>query len=307
MSRIDEALRRASQGSGPGRATARSEAPLRRAEEFTINEYPGEGRVSAARVDGTEFRPEPSSPPPFAPVEHREPEVRQPSAMPFVAGNEKLVVARKNDISTEQYRRLAATLHEAQAEKGLKTVMVTSAVPREGKTLTTVNLAYTLSESYGRRVLLIDADLRRPSIHDVLGLRNDRGGLSDVLRSDRLEAPTIQVTPRLSVLLSGRPDQNPLAGLSSERMRALLADAGSRFDWVLLDTPPVGLLTDAQVLGRIAQAAIFVIRAGSTPFAAVQRAIDDLGRDCVIGTVLNGVDEGSLPESSYDYSGYGEA
>jgi succinoglycan biosynthesis transport protein ExoP len=91
--------------------------------------------------------------------------------------------------------------------------------------------------------------------------------------------------------------------LSSDRMRKFLDDVAGRFDWVLLDTPPVGLLPDAQVLGRLVHAAVFVIRAGATPFAAVDRAIADLGREYIIGTVLNDVDPGALPTTT-DYSHY---
>jgi Mrp family chromosome partitioning ATPase len=82
-------------------------------------------------------------------------------------------------------------------------------------------------------------------------------------------------------------------------MRKFLDDVAGRFDWVLLDTPPVGLLPDAQVLGRLVQAAVFVIRAGVTPFAVVERAMGDLGRECIIGTVLNDVDPSTLPTTSY--------
>jgi len=224
--------------------------------------------------------------------------------MARVGLDEKLVSANSREsISIEQYRRLAATLHDAQVEKGLKTVMVTSAVPREGKTLTVVNLALTLSESYRRRVLLVDADLRRPSIHDVIGIDND-SGLADVLRSNRLDTALVETSSHLTVLPAGRTDQNPLAGLSSERMRALLDDVQSRYDWILLDTPPVGLLPDAQVVSRLAQAVVFVIRAGSTPFPAVERAVVELGRESIIGMVLNDVDQRSIPATRYDYSHY---
>ena len=117
--------------------------------------------------------------------------------------------------------------------------MVTSAVPQEGKTLTVVNLALTLSESYGRRVLLIDADLRWPSVHELLDVPCD-AGLSQALASTRRALPIVDVTPRLSVLPAGQPEPNPLAGLSSERMPAMLDEVQHRFDWVLLDSPPVG-------------------------------------------------------------------
>jgi capsular exopolysaccharide synthesis family protein len=215
---------------------------------------------------------------------------------------EKLVVgANRDSVALEQYRRLAATLHEAQVGKGLKTVVVTSAVPKEGKTLTAANLALTLSESYGRRVLLVDADLRRPQVHQLLGIGHERG-LAEVLRGDKFESSMVRVSPLLTVLPAGRPDPNPQAGLSSDRMRQFVDDCALRFDWVILDTPPLALQSDAQLLARLTQAVVFVIRAGSTPFEVVNRAVAELGRECIVGTVLNGVDEAALPERAY----YGE-
>jgi capsular exopolysaccharide synthesis family protein len=223
---------------------------------------------------------------------------------PDTSQRSKLVVGPETTaFFLEQYRRLAAVLHDAQVEKGLKTVMVTSAVPKEGKTLTVINLALTLSESYARRVLLIDADLRKPSIHEVLGTPNERG-LSDLLRSDRVEPNIIAVSPKLSVLPAGSVRENPLAGLASARMRGLVDEIATKFDWVLLDAPPVGLLPDAQLLGKVAQAAVFVIRAGVTPYPVVERAITELGRDCIIGTVLNGIDEDRLTTPGGYYGHY---
>jgi protein-tyrosine kinase len=298
MSRIDEAMKRASHGHHVGRAATRTnDSSLRLAEEFTLNEYPLESR-GVARVDvvAQEPRKAPEVHPVSVPLHI---ENARPKTLVDLESQAKLVVgASRNVVSTEQYRRLAAALHDSQVEKGLKTVMITSAVPREGKTLTVINLGLTLSESYGRRVLLIDADLRRPSIHEILKVPNERG-LSDVLGASRGELPLIQMSQRLWVLPSGRADNSPLAGLSSDRMRTIIEEVSGRFDWVLIDTPPVGLLPDAQVLGRLVRAAVFVIRAGATPFAAVEKAMADLGRDCIIGTVLNDVDPSTLPTTSY--------
>jgi capsular exopolysaccharide synthesis family protein len=313
MSRIDEALKRSSQGPVAARnINLAIDGTLKRADERTLDEYPvetrplGEGTDRLERTervlhrDGAE-RPAPAVPEYKAPTEQRGWPPRQ-----IAAGNDKLMVGAQNHpMSLEQYRRLAATLHDAQVDKGLKAVVITSAVPKEGKTLTAVNLALTFSESYGRRVLLIDADLRRPSVHDVLGIPNTRG-LSDVLAADRIELPTVDVSPLLAVLPSGHPDQSPLAGLSSERMRILLEEVASRYDWVILDTPPLGLLSDATLLTRLTQAAVFVIRAGSTPHAVIDRAITDLGREYVIGTVLNGVEEDAIPVKGYYGDYYGE-
>jgi capsular exopolysaccharide synthesis family protein len=190
-------------------------------------------------------------------------------------------------------------------DKQLKTVMITSAVPQEGKTLTLVNLALTLSESYERRVLVIDADLRCPSMHMLLDISNERG-LSEALRDNHQPLPFISVSGRLSALTAGHPGPRPLARLTSTQMAEVVTKSAAEFDWVLIDTPPVGVLPDAQVLARLAGAVLFVIRAGSTPAAAVQRAIGELGPDSIIGTVLNHVDERYVPEAGY-YSHYATA
>ncbi|HEX7072301.1 MAG TPA: CpsD/CapB family tyrosine-protein kinase [Rhodothermales bacterium] len=201
-------------------------------------------------------------------------------------------------ICVEQYRRLAGALHELQVERGLKSLLVTSALPNDGKSLTVSNLALTLSESYERRVLLIDADLRRPSIHEILSLPN-ASGLSDVLRSERGDIPILQVSRFLSVLTAGRPDANPMARLTSERMRTLLDQAAADFDWVLLDAVPVGLMPDARLLAGLTRAVLFVIGAGSTPYQFVTRAIAEIGPECVVGTVLNRVHPDNIPATSY--------
>jgi capsular exopolysaccharide synthesis family protein len=206
-------------------------------------------------------------------------------------------------VAVEQYRRLAAAVHELQMARGLKTLMVTSAVPREGKTLTVTNLALTLSGSYGRRVLLIDADLRRPTIHEVLRLRN-ASGLNDLLVSGRNGLRVVEAAPRLHVLTAGRPTNNPMAALTSERMRTLLQEAEAAYDWILLDAPPVGIMPDAGLLAGITGACLLVIAAGSTPYKMVQRAVEELGRDCIVGTVLNRMDERYIPATDYYHQYY---
>ena len=187
----------------------------------------------------------------------------------------------------EHYRQLGATLHHAQAETGLKVVMVSSALPEEGKTLTATNIALTLSESYQRNVLLIDADLRRPSLYEVFQLPKVFG-LSEALSSaqDR-PISLVQVSQRLSVLLAGAPDSDPMSKLTSDRMKRLIAEASAAFEWVIIDTPPVAILTDAKLLGAMVDTALLVVRAGRTPAALVERAVEAIGRDRIMGVVLN--------------------
>jgi capsular exopolysaccharide synthesis family protein len=274
MSRIDEALVRAR-----SRLAAAALDENRAAFDMTPEAYPREGTASSQRqvaVATVRDVPRPH-------VEVSTPgrgEVKR-------TGGDMLVTRGADHLSTEQYSRLAAALHDAQTGQGLRTLMVTSAVPREGKTLTATNLALTLSSLYGRHVLLIDADLRRPSVHELLRVPN-RNGLGALLRSDAAPLPLVDVSPQLSVLVAGPPDASPMAALASTRMKSVLEDAATRFDWVIVDTPPVGLLPDANLIARWVDGVLLVIAARVTHYRAVQDALALLGPERVVGTVLNG-------------------
>lgn len=222
---------------------------------------------------------------------------------PAVEG--KVVIdGETSSASVEEYRRLATGLHLAQAEKGLRALLVSSALPRDGKTLTSTNLALTFSESYKRRVLLIDADLRRPSLHEVFRVSNTVG-LADCLRTDGLTAPPmIQVSGYLTVIPAGAADSSPMAGLTSDTMRAIITQARDQFDWVIVDTPPVGLISDASLMASLVDGVLLVIGASSTPYAAVKRAVSEFGADRILGVVLNRVSEEASSNRYYtDYYG----
>ncbi|HMF99109.1 MAG TPA: CpsD/CapB family tyrosine-protein kinase [Vicinamibacterales bacterium] len=207
----------------------------------------------------------------------------------------------------EQYRKLAATLHHAQSDRGIRVIMTASALPGEGKSLTAVNLALTLSESYHRRVLLVDADLRRPTVQRMFALP-PMGGLNEglKLREDRPLA-VAQISERLFVLPAGRPEPDPMSGLTSDRMRRLVAQAAATFDWVIIDTPPVGLLPDASLLADIVDGVLLVVRAGKAPFALVKRTVEAITHDRILGVVMNAVDYAHDRNAGgyYEYYGYG--
>jgi capsular exopolysaccharide synthesis family protein len=201
----------------------------------------------------------------------------------------------------EQYRKLAGVLHHAQLAKNLKVVMVTSAVAGEGKSLTSTNLALTFSESFRRSVLLIDADLRRPVLHETFQVPNITG-LGDGLRAGQEQKLTlVQVSPRLTLLTAGRPDPDPMSGLTSDRMRRVIEEAGARFDWVIIDTPPLGLLPDANLLAAMVDTTLLVVRATTTPYPLVRRAVESIGRDRIFGVVLNRAEESA---GGYNYHSY---
>jgi|GEM_PF-976444 len=294
MSRVDDALRRAAAVPIPA-ATAinRTNERPEPADRSVLQRYPAEDRSVSLRPASAVDRPADSL--------GGSPEVLvAPQLSP--AFRAKLVVdPGVSTVSVEQYRRLAATMHYIQADQGLRHLMVSSASPREGKTLTIVNLALTLSESYGRRVLLVDADLRRPSVHDVFGIAN-RYGLSHAIQSDPMDLRTSRVSQNLWVLPAGTPRGNPMAALASHQMARLLGEATASFDWVLFDAPPYGVIADAAVLARLVRAVIVVIAAGSTQYAAVQKAVTEIGREYIVGTVLNRVQETPEPWSEY-YTG----
>jgi receptor protein-tyrosine kinase len=189
----------------------------------------------------------------------------------------------------EQFRRLAGTLHNAQAASGIRRLLVSSASPGEGKTLTAINLALVLSESYRRRVLLIDADLRRPSINEVVDVTGSVG-LSAALKADGdQKLAVIPLTPTLTLLPAGPADPDPLSGLTSPRMRRILDEASTRFDWVIVDGPPIGPLADASQLAQVTDGTLLVVRAARTPHAAVEKAVAAIGRQHILGIVLNGI------------------
>lgn len=292
MGRVEEAMRKAAGATGSAQA---HDMPVR-------DVFPGE--VQSSRLEG--FPSEaPETPRRLRPAQV-ESSARSAASMltalvermlPSLA--KKVVVDEHIDpVSREQYRRLATRLHAAQGSAGLKVVAISSAVASEGKSLTASNLALTLSESYARSVLLIDGDLRRPAIGQVFGLAAGMG-LSDGVQSNTDPLRHLhQVTPHLSVLLAGRPTVDPVAVLSSTRMRQAVAEAREMFDWVIIDTPPVGLLSDANLVADLTDGTLLVVKAETTSYEVVQRAVSTLGRERILGVVLNQAPNAG-PENKY--------
>ena len=207
----------------------------------------------------------------------------------------------------EQYRKLAAVLHHAQVERGVKIIMTTSALPGEGKSLTAVNLALTLSESYRKRVFLVDADLRRPTVQRIFGLPSIAGLTEGLKATEDRPMSLTRISERLFVLPAGRPDADPMSGLTSDRMHRLLKQAASTFDWVIVDSPPVSILPDASLLAAFVDGVLLVVRAGKAPFQLVKRTVDTITHERILGVVMNAVDFAHDRNAGgyYEYYGYG--
>jgi capsular exopolysaccharide synthesis family protein len=204
----------------------------------------------------------------------------------------------------ESFRSLRTSLVFTNGTEGSRMIAVTSTQPLEGKTTTACNLAVVLALG-GSRVMLIDADMRRPGLHRTMGLQNEVG-LSHVLTGQARVREAVQRTsePNLYVMTAGRTPPNPSELLSSARMQKLIANLqGGPFDWVIIDTPPVLAVTDAVIIAPFVSGLVFVVGAEMTRRAHAERAIETIqtGRPNIIGAVLNRVD---LNRNKYYYSRY---
>jgi capsular exopolysaccharide synthesis family protein len=204
----------------------------------------------------------------------------------------------------EAFRSLRTSLVFTSSADGPRVIAVTSSQPLEGKTTTACNLGMVLALG-GARVLLVDADMRRPGLHTVIGAKNEVG-LSHLLVGQARVRDAVQKTtePNLFVITAGLIPPNPSELLSSERMTALLANLRSGpFDWVIIDTPPVLAVTDAVIVARAVSGVVFVIGSEMTRRVHAERAIETLnaGKTRSIGAVLNRVD---FDRNRYYYSRY---
>jgi exopolysaccharide transport family protein len=221
---------------------------------------------------------------------------------------ETVTQVRPQSQMAESYRALRTSLLLSNLGAPPKVIMVTSARPQEGKTTTSINTAIVLAQK-GVRVLLVDADLRRPSIHKTLGM-GPRSGLSNVLTGSAALQQTITtspILPNLFIMPAGTPPPNPAELLASSNMRDLLAELRQQFDHIVIDTPPTLSVTDAVVLSPRADATILVIRSGHTTKQALCRSRDILMQvnAHVAGVLLNAVDLTS-PDYYYYYEYQGK-
>ena len=201
----------------------------------------------------------------------------------------RISLLQPDSFVAEQFRALRGRLDAIASQRPLKTLAMTSASPGEGKTTSAINLAIVTSLSVGRRVLLVDCDLRRPKVHSALGLTPE-AGLAEVL-TDQIGLEQAIVKPEamgLEILcVRGRP-ANPSELLSSARMRELVEEVGQRYDRVILDTPAALGLPDAKAVADLCDGAVVVVRADVTRQEDLEAVLEIVDRRRVLGLVLNG-------------------
>jgi capsular exopolysaccharide synthesis family protein len=205
------------------------------------------------------------------------------------ANKRRIALLQPESYVAEQYRALRGRIDAIAAQRPIRTLTVTSAVPGEGKTTAAVNLAIVTAMSLGRRVLLIDCDLRKPKVHEALGLRPD-AGLAEVL-TDRvnLDDAIVKVEGvNLEVLPVGSRPVNPSELLGSPRMGELIEEVVRRYDRVILDTPAALGLPDAKTVSDLSDGLVMVVRADATSQQDVQATLEFLDQRRLLGLLLNG-------------------
>jgi capsular exopolysaccharide synthesis family protein len=208
-------------------------------------------------------------------------------------------------VGCEQYRTLRTQVFHAAERQLTQVILVTSAVAGEGKTSTILNLAWAIAQPKEKRVLVVDGDLRRPSVSSYLGLDFELG-FGEVINEVSQALPSIVrvADSTLYILSSSREEPQPAELLSKEHVGEALAELRSYFDYILIDAPPVVAFADARLLANHADAVIFVVRAGLAGHNTVERAIEALPANRILGVVLNGADPMS-EAGYYGYYGYG--
>lgn len=207
--------------------------------------------------------------------------------------------------AAEQFRTLRSRLYQMRNTQNLRTILMTSSVPGEGKTFVTTNLAQSFIRQPDRRALMIDGDLRCARLHVPLGAPNSPG-LSDYLRGEVDELEVIQhgQDGNLCFIAGGTEVSDPSELLSNGRLKKLLDRVTPVFDWVIIDSPPCLPVADSTILANYCDGILLVVRAGSTATAVAQRACQELHGRNVIGVVLNAVEQSHM-YGSYYYQGYG--
>jgi capsular exopolysaccharide synthesis family protein len=213
----------------------------------------------------------------------------------------------KDSASAEAFRTIRTGLMLSSSAKQLKVILLTSAVPNEGKTTTAANLAVAMAQM-GDRVLIIDGDMRRHNLHNIFGIDNtkgisnvivDPGGLSGAIRSS-------DKYPNLDILTGGTRAPNPSELLGSERMKELISGLRERYDRIIIDSPPLLAFSDSLVLGSLADGVILVVWGGKTSRELIQKSLQLLKgiNTKILGVALNKIDTTKRSYYYYPYYSY---
>lgn len=203
---------------------------------------------------------------------------------------------------TEEFRTLRAQLYKLREKRPLKSILVTSALPAEGKSFVAANLAQVFVRQHERRVLLVDGDLRWSRLHLSLGTTLSPG-LTDYLRGDADIFSIVQRSPQnnLFFIPGGKSVSNPNELIINGRLQELLRQMSALFDWIVIDSPPAVPVSDAALMAGMCDGILMVVRSAQTPFDLAQKVRQEFRDKPLVGVVLNGVDAGTSYGSYYYY------
>lgn len=208
----------------------------------------------------------------------------------------------ENGRGTEQFRTLRSRLYYLRERLTLKKILVTSALPKEGKSFVAANLAQVLARQHGRRVLLIDGDMRAPRLQAAFGTTSTPG-LGDYLLGEGDELSIIQkgAMEGLFFIPCGRTVEHPAELIANGRLKVLLQRLEPLFDWIVMDSPPAIPVSDASQLAGFCDGVMLVVRSNATPYDSAQRARREFQGKTIVGVVLNGISKnGSYARYYYD-------
>jgi capsular exopolysaccharide synthesis family protein len=214
-------------------------------------------------------------------------------------------LTQKDSLASEKFRFLAVRLRQVQQNRAVKKLLVTSTIPEEGKSMISANLALSLARKKRQRVLLVEGDLRRPTLYESFGLRS-LAGVSEWLKSGSSEVKNLYYFEEAGLwfLPAGSLPGNPMELMQSGRLAELMEQLAVWFDWIVIDSPPVLPLADTSVWSRLADGILLVAREGTTRKRELQRGLNTLDHSKLLGLVLNSSD--STDQNNY-YQRYGPA
>jgi protein-tyrosine kinase len=301
MSRIHEALKKAEQE----RAAAQANQPqpsyaTSAAPESAIDGMP----VASDPISGVPFS---SAIPPLASPYNLDVLLARCPQLPWQPDEKTMLFFNGDDgvRGTEEFRTLRSRLYHTREKMPLKKILVTSALPKEGKSFTSANLAQVLVRQHGRRVLLIDADLRAPRLHMMLGT-TATPGLSEYLRGACDEFSIVQrgQMENLFFIPSGQQIADAAELIANGKLKVFLQRVEPLFDWIIVDSPPAVPVSDAGILAKACDGVLMVVRSNSTPVDLARRAREEFPDEVLVGVVLNGTDHEASAYSRYYYSAY---
>jgi capsular exopolysaccharide synthesis family protein len=205
------------------------------------------------------------------------------------ASSRLVYFSEPDGMAAEKFRFLGVRLRQMQQSRSLKKVLITSSIPQEGKSTVAANLACTLARRSKRKTLLLDGDLRRPSIAKIFGLENIPG-ISEWLQGEGGPTTCIHELPetRLCILPAGALPKNPLELMQSGKLSSIMRKLTIWFDWIVIDSPPVLPLADTSIWLRLADGVLLVTRHGVTERTLLKRGLEGLESSKLLGTILNG-------------------